>query len=212
MRPWSVTFDETAGAYRNRAEEYTELLGSMEATAAEDRMTIRSWASEQRGLLVDVGCGPGHWTKWLDDLRREGALPEVSGIDGVEPVEAFVTGARGRAPALNIHRGVAEHLPYDDASVGGILAWYSLIHTAPARLGDALGEFARVLRPGGGLCIGFFEGSVLEPFDHAVTPAMYWPLQELATRIESAGFEIVGSGARQDPGVRRHGHLIARHR
>lgn len=48
--------------------------------------------------------------------------------------------------------------------LGGILAWYSLIHTDPDRLDPLLAEFARAVRPGGGLAIGFFEGPALVPF------------------------------------------------
>jgi hypothetical protein len=64
----------------------------------------------------------------------------------------------------------------EDASLGGILAWFSLIHTDPDQIGAPLTEFARGTRPGGGLLIGIFEGAELAPFDHAVTTAYFWPV------------------------------------
>lgn len=96
--------------------------------------------------------------------------------------------------------GRAEHLDAEDASVGGVLAWYSLIHTDPAHVPGVLTEFARVLTPGGSLALGFFEGSEVAPFDHAVTTASFWPLDVLARLVEAAGFTVTGRHARTDPG------------
>ena len=108
--------------------------------------------------------------------------------------------------------GRAEHLDVPDESLGGVLAWYSLIHTPPASLGAILGEFARCLRPGGRLLIGFCEGPELVAFDHAVTTAYYWPIDLLSARIEQAGFVVTDTQARHDPGSRPHGAITAERR
>jgi len=42
-----------------------------------------------------------------------------------------------------------------------VLSWYSTIHHEPARIDVPLAEFARVLRPGGLLALGFFDGAPL---------------------------------------------------
>ena len=47
-----------------------------------------------------------------------------------------------------------------DGSLGGILAWLSTIHHEPSRIGIPLAEFARTLRPGGGLLLGYFDGEI----------------------------------------------------
>jgi hypothetical protein len=36
-------------------------------------------------------------------------------------------------------------IPVPDTTLGGLLAWYSLIHTAPDRLTNCVSEFARVV-------------------------------------------------------------------
>ncbi|WP_233437775.1 class I SAM-dependent methyltransferase [Agromyces laixinhei] len=105
--------------------------------------------------------------------------------------------------------GQAEHLDVDDESLGGILAWYSLIHIDPALINSALTEFARGLRPGGGLALGFFEGPELASFDHAVTTAYYWPLELLSARIEACGFTVTGADRRTAPHARTHGFITA---
>jgi SAM-dependent methyltransferase len=94
--------------------------------------------------------------------------------------------------------------------LGGILAWYSLIHTDPDRLDPLLAEFARAVRPGGGLAIGFFEGPALVPFDHAVTTAYFWPADLLSAHVERAGFTVTDTDVRTDPGTRRLGTILAR--
>lgn len=274
-------------AYDRRAEEYTQLLGSMDATTEADRALVGRWADSLRRivptsrdvcvpdvvgvrcadvtsdgrqdedgapLLLDVGCGPGHWTAWLDARLADGCErsagaadhragpaeapagrvdhpasavadvpllrtgePERQGsprihVVGIDPAPAFLALARSRFPSTAFRLGRAEELGESDASVQGILAWYSLIHTAPEALPAALTEFARVLAPGGSLLMGFFEGPRCEPFDHAVTTAWFWPVGELSTVVAEAGFVVEETHARHDPGARPHGALLARRR
>jgi SAM-dependent methyltransferase len=43
-------------------------------------------------------------------------------------------------------------------ALGGVVAWYSIIHTPPDRLPVVFSEFHRVLRPGGHLLVAFQVG------------------------------------------------------
>ena len=187
--------------YTARADEYITLLGSIEATASEDRTLVSVWAQEVDGLVLDVGCGPGHWTSYL-----HAAGVEVVGID---PVGAFIDSARVTYPDTDFLLGRAEDLDVPAGSIGGVLAWYSLIHTEPELLAVALDEFARVIRPGGSLLLGFFVGDQCEPFDHAVTTAYLWPVSLLAEHVRRAGFGVITTQERTDPGARPHGAIIA---
>ncbi|WP_347030648.1 class I SAM-dependent methyltransferase [Brevibacterium paucivorans] len=110
-------------SYSDRATEYIEALGSIEHAAAPDLALVERWARNIKGPVLDVGCGPGQWTHYLVGL----------GIDteGVDPVSEFIENARETYPGVRYRIGKAESLGVDDASLGGILAWYSLIHTAP---------------------------------------------------------------------------------
>lgn len=96
--------------------------------------------------------------------------------------------------------------------MGGVLAWFSLIHTAPRQIGVPLTEFARCIRPGGGLAIGFFEGAELVSFDHAVTTAYIWPVGLLSSQVEQSGFAVTDVHTRVDPGTRPQGTMIAQRR
>jgi SAM-dependent methyltransferase len=178
------------------------MFGSIEAAAELDREYLLAWAQSVDGRIVDVGCGPGQWTSYL--------AARGLAVEGVDPVAEFIDHARRQHPGVTFRIGRADRLGVERASLGGVLAWFSLIHTSPDRIGVPLTEFARCLKPGGGLAIGFFAGPALAPFDHAVTTAYVWPVGVLAARVEQAGFEIADVHTRTDPGTRPQATILAR--
>lgn len=191
-------------AYASRAQEYTALLGDVAGLAEADRLLIADWAATIDGPVLDVGSGPGHWTEFLRDHGVE--------VAGIDLVPEFVDIARARYPDLTFTVGDAESLPVADAALGGLLSWYSLIHAAPESVPTLLREFARCLRPGGTLLLGVFEGPRLEPFEHAVVTAWFWPVVALSELLERAGFDVVETHGRTDPGSRPHAAILARRR
>lgn len=199
-----MTLGETRGAYAARAREYVDLFGSIGSAAEQDRQQLGGWARGIEGRVLDVGCGPGQWTSFLSEQGVD--------IEGIDPVHEFIEEARRRHPNVAYRVGQAERLDAGDATVGGILAWYSLIHTDPSQIAQVLTEFARCIRPGGGLAIGFFEGPELVPFDHAVVTAYFWPANLLSAHVEESGFIVTDTYVRADPGVRRLGVLFAQRR
>jgi SAM-dependent methyltransferase len=194
---------DVATAYDARADEYIERFGSVDQMAAQDRATIESWRDGTTGPVLDAGSGPGHWSDVLSD---EGGRDVV----GIDASPRFAASARQRFPRVDFLVGDLAALPIATGSVGGILAWFSIIHTAPADVPAILREFARVLTPGRSLLLGFFDGDAGTPFDHAVTTAYYWSTEALGALLASHGFVVERAAARQDPGARRRqGDLIA---
>ncbi|WP_435746258.1 class I SAM-dependent methyltransferase [Microbacterium sp. PMB16] len=195
-----------ATAYDSRADEYVRLGGSIDLMDARDVALISRWRDATPGRLLDAGCGPGHWTDLLHDGRRD--------VSGVDIAEAFLAAAQSRYPHLSFANASIRALPFADASVGGILAWYSLIHTDPAEVPAVLAEFARVLAPDGSLLLGFFVGESRASFAHAITAAFFWTADALAGLLTDAGFEVVLREERErEPGemsARPHGALVAR--
>lgn len=189
-------------AYSARAQEYADRLGSIGAMALQDRHRIETWAGHVHGPLLDLGCGPGHWTAHLASLGHV--------VQGWDPVPEFVEIARRAHPGLRCRLGSDADLAQQPGAWGGILAWYSLIHLEPSRLPAVLEELRQALRPTGHLLLGFFDGPRQEAFDHAVAPAQHWPAARMAHLVEQAGFEIVALETRQDPGARPHAALHAR--
>jgi SAM-dependent methyltransferase len=196
-----MTTSEVAAAYGARAGEYIDLFGTVDAAHEADRALVLDWARGLGGPVFDVGSGPGQWT---DFLVRNGVDAE-----GIEVVPEFLQHARARFPGVAFRAGSLPDLDLPDAAAAGILSWYSLIHLAPEELPAALAELARVLRPGGGLLIGFFTGERVEAFPHAVATAYYWPIEELSRLVGEAGFRVRASSSRAEPGVRLQATIVA---
>lgn len=204
LRPGGLPADDVVrAAYTDRAEEYTALLGTVAAMDPLDVGLIGDWAAGCDGLVVDAGCGPGHWTHLLAERGVQ--------VEGVDLVPAFVELARARFPTVPYRVGRLDDLGLPDAAAAGVLTWYSLIHLHPDRLPTVLRELRRCLRPDGTLLVGFFASDRLGPFDHTVTTAFSWPVDELARVVEDAGFTVRDTRTRPNPRRpdRRHGSLLA---
>jgi SAM-dependent methyltransferase len=197
-----MTDTEVETAYSKRAAEYIANFGSVESTHPADRRLIADWAAPLVGPVLDVGCGPGQWTKFLAD---QGAV-----VEGIDLVPAFIEQAKARFPGIPFRIASLTSLGVPDGYASGILAWYSLIHFEPDEVASVLQELARCLTPGGILLVGLFEGPEIERFSHVVTPAYSWPVEDLTKLVLAAGFEPVSIERRTDPGHRPHAAISAR--
>lgn len=139
--------DKTRFAYDVVAADYAKLLGGYLADSTWDRAVLGAFAEVVDGPVLEVGCGPGRITGPLAALGVQ-----VSGID-LSP--QMIEVARREHPHLTFNVGSLLDLDQPDASLGGLVAWYSLVHTPRTLLPAAFAEFFRVLRPGGHLLIAF---------------------------------------------------------
>lgn len=207
---------QTQHAYDTVAGEYAALLPGLSAETALDIAMIDDFAGRcleaGLGAVADVGCGPGRVTA---HLAARGV--EVFGID-LSP--GMVDVARRDHPQLRFEVGAMEDLRIEDAALGGVLAWYSLIHTAPARLPAVVAELSRVLAPGGWLLTAFHagEGQRVERTsaygrDVAMTGYRHAPPQVVAV-LEGGGFDLHARLHRAPEGVERthQSVLLARRR
>ena len=124
---------------------YNALVGEpyLQAALALFANLVRAAAG---GPTADVGCGLGHVTARLHEL----------GVDafGIDLSSAMIDAARRDYPGLRFKVGSMTDLPLGDASVAGLLAFWSLVHIPDAVPVD----FRRVLGPGGPLLLGFHAG------------------------------------------------------
>ncbi len=193
--------EHVRAAYGARAAEYTSLLGSVEDMHELDRQRIERWAKRIDGQVIDVGCGPGHWTDFLHERDVK--------VQGIDLVPEFIDSARARFPGVSFRVASLRDLGVPDGSLHGVLAWYSLIHVHPDDLAAMLSEVARALAPRGRLLIGFFEGVEAEPFAHAITTAYYWPVEQMRHMLRESGFDVLDVETRQDSGKRPHAAIAA---
>ena len=169
----------TRDAYDAVARDYARLLPALEAETPIDVAMIddfaRRCAAGPPGPVVDAGCGPGRITAYL--------AARGLAVTGVDLSPGMVRTARELHPDLPFEVGELERLPQADGSAAGVLAWYSLIHTAPDQLAAVAREIARVVAPGGWLLAAFQAGTG-EP--HAHTSAYGHPVTMTSYRHDPA--------------------------
>jgi len=137
--------------------------------------------------VCDVGCGPGHVGRYLTER----------GVDvfGLDLSSEMVALARRRNPSMRFEQGDLRALGLPDASLAGIVAFYSLIHLERAEIASALTELARVLVPGGLILIAFHGGDGAVHADDwfgrgvSIDATLYRPA-EMAAAMERAGFHV----------------------
>ena len=200
----------TAAAYDAVADLYANLFRGELDRLPLDQAMLAAFAQYVRaaggGLVAELGCGPGQTTGRLRDLGLD-----AFGID-VSPV--MIELARREYPGLRFEVGSMDALDLADGALAGIVSWYSIIHAAPEDVPGYFAEFSRTLAPGGHVLVAFFEseGGPVTEFDHKVTPAFRWPIDDLAARARQARFAEVGRMLREPREQERfrRGHLLLR--
>lgn len=140
--------------------------------------------------VIDVGCGPGVLSR---ELAARGAT--VLGVEP-DPVQAEMNRAADPPPGLVFVEAGAQALPVETASVDGVIFSRSLHHVPIPLMDAALAEAARVLRPGGCLC-------VIEPVLGGSNHALMLPFHD-ETEVRTAALaalarttpRLFGEGAR----------------
>jgi SAM-dependent methyltransferase len=165
-----------------------------------------------KGHVVELGAGPGHVAAYLAERGVDVSALDLS--------SAMVDEAKRLFPGLQAVVGDMLDLPYANGSLGGLIAFYSIIHFDDAQLARAFTEMARVLRTGAYVALAFHVG------DEAVHVEQWWDMPvvldsrflpvELVTRLlGEAGLEVVSVEEREPyaPEVEyqsRRAYLVAR--
>jgi SAM-dependent methyltransferase len=207
------TADPVRASYDSVADAYVEHIYSELAQKPLDRHLLNRFAEEvrERGTAGDLGCGPGHVTRYLHDQGVQ--------MLGIDLSPEMVRWATRLNPDIAFRVGDIRALDLPDASLAGIVAFYSVIHLEPSDLEIAFREFRRVLAGGGLLFVAFHIG------DHTVHLDELWeqPVSldfrfllpgTVTAALHSAGFLVTESVEREPyEGVEypsRRCYLIAR--
>jgi SAM-dependent methyltransferase len=96
--------------------------------------------------VLDVGCGTGVLARAAYAVVGPGGA-----VEGVDPNAGMLAVARRTAPEIRWTEGAAEDLPVESGSIDRVLSQFALMFFSdPAA---AVSEMARVLRPGGRVCV-----------------------------------------------------------
>ncbi|TDC76759.1 class I SAM-dependent methyltransferase [Micromonospora sp. KC606] len=154
----------TRAAYDTMAVRYTEFTRDELAARPWERAMLAAFAELVRagggGPVLDVGCGNGRVARHLRDLGLD--------VGGVDLSPGMIAEARRLHPDLRFTVGSMLALDLPDATLPGLLAWYSVIHVSDDLLPAVFAEFHRVLAPGGHALLAFQVG------DEAVRRTEAW--------------------------------------
>ncbi|GGS21963.1 methyltransferase [Streptomyces nojiriensis] len=203
-------------SYDAVAVDYARLLSAELAGKPLDRAMLAAFAEYVRDdaggggrAVADLGCGPGRVTAYLDGLGVRAF--------GVDLSPAMVAVARRTYPGLRFEVASMAALDVADGVLGGVLAWYSTVHTPPSGLPALFAEFTRVLAPGGHLLIAFKAGDerirLEHAYGHPVDLHVYrTPPELIAGLLAGAGLTEVARVVREaGPGeTSPQGFLLAR--
>ena len=193
-------------AYDAIARAFHDQLGNELDGKPLDRAVLEAFVELcGAGAIADVGCGPGHVTRFLAARKAR--------VVGIDIAPGMLAVAREHAPALAFAAGSMLELPAADAAYAGIIALYSIIHLTADERARACREFARALRPGGWLLAAFhidspdfaagdvnhlttWFGQAVKLDGHFLEPA------DVAHDVQAAGFTVTATIIRSpQPGI-----------
>lgn len=184
--------ERTRASYEIDAEGYAEEVSDLLAGHPHLRASLDVLVQDVRerggGEVADVGCGTGYVVRHL----HEAGLQAM----GIDLSPAMIRIARRQNPGLRFEVGSMTDLGLPDASLAGIVAFWSIVHVPDHALPGVLGELRRVLCLGAPLLIGFHVGDTGEHTDIGYTGRVIdldsyrRRPEDVCERLRSAGFAI----------------------
>lgn len=200
-------------SYDRVADEYARRIAGELAHKPLDRALLDGFADRVQGVgpVVDVGCGPGHVTRYLAERGVD--------VGGIDLSPAMIGQARTLHPELTFRVGDLTALDVPDGAWAGAVAYYSLIHLPRPAVDPALGELARVIRSGGWLFVAFHVGDETRHMEEwwgrpVRLDFVFFAVDELVASLRAAGFVVEQATEREPyPDVEaptRRGYITAR--
>lgn len=180
------------------AESYASLLPDAGFEAPVDRGMIEAFVAHvtdgSARSVVDAGCGTGRMTRLLASLGVD--------VSGIDVSGGMIAVARRSNPELSFEVGELADLPFTDMQLGGVFAWYSIIHSPPKDLPRIFAEFFRVLAPGGHALLSFQVGEgrrhLSRAYGHDVSmQAQLFTPEIVGEHLVGAGFNMVARMTRE---------------
>ena len=187
--------------YDTVAKEYAEEFYGEHEKKPKDQEILHRFAQEigNRSPVWDFGCGPGQTSKYLKDLGI--------GISGLDLSEKSLEQARAIHPEIHFRRGNILELEFEDDSVAGIVAFYSIVHFTEEQVKSAFHEIFRVLQPGGLFLFTYHIGQETIHLDEYLGKTvdidiMFFSSDFIVSCLKGSGFEKIEIIEREPyPGV-----------
>ena len=155
--------------------------------------------------VLDAGCGTGAYSQAI--VGQVGRIEALDMSQGMLAAAREKLGAEAAAGRIAFHQGSISELPFEDASLDGVMI-NQVLHHLPddAEAGyplhrEVFAEFARVLRPGGVLVVNACSQDQitdaywyyhLAPRARAAMAARFAPLNVIEAILADVGFASQG--------------------
>src|SRR5260370_27190339 len=153
MAPLAKNLDKVERSYDALAEEYAKRISRELDHRPRERELLQRVAARCRdqGMIWDRGCGPGHVARYIQEFS-----PSVIGLD--LSLQSVIE-ARQRNPEIPFVQGDMLALPFASGRLGGIVAFYSMIHFDGPQVEQSFAEMWRALRTRAHFLLGVHVGS-----------------------------------------------------
>ena len=184
--------DNIIQGYNRTSQHYAEqFLNELHQKPLDQLLLGRFVKDNQtKGLIGDLGSGPGQTTQYLASLG-------VSDLLGIDLSPGMVETARQACQEqIEFKVGNMLDLNFPDGHFGSMLAFYAIVHLTHPELGQAFQEIRRVTKPGGQFFLAFHVGqetkSVTEFLGQEVEMDFYYfEVEKVLELAKNAGWEIV---------------------
>lgn len=177
-------------AYTLTAEEYANKFFHEFDHKPFDRMMLKRFSDETngKGLVCDMGCGPGEVAAFLHTLGSD--------VMGIDISEGMIRKAKELNPGIQFHRDDMFNLSLKDNELAGIAAFYAIVHFSLEELEQVFKELHRVLKPQGLLLFSFHIGNEAKHLDEFLGKQVsmdftFFEPDEVLKQLLKANFTIV---------------------
>ncbi len=182
--------EQTIAAYNRQSAEYAELAKTDQAQKGLDEFLKQVPTG---GLILDLGCGPGHTAA---EMVRRGYC--------VEAVDASPEMARLAKEHHDLDVRICDFATIDAVDhFDGVWASFSLLHAPREQFSILLASVARALTLGGALFLGMKLGVGAER-DALGRQYTYYSRNELVEFLEAAGFRVLVETPGEGKGLAGH--------
>lgn len=177
----------TTESYNKTANEYFKVVSKFDMLPEIIDFTD---LVQKNGKILDLGCGPGHHSKYFTDLGFK--------VVGVDLSENMISLAKKSFKNIDFRVMDIYNLKFDSSTFDGIWASASLLHIEKSSIREVLIKLKDILNYNGiiyiSLKIGDAEGMIIDDrYDNAPKFYSFFQVNEIKEILKELGFSITKS-------------------
>lgn len=183
--------EKVIACYNETADYYAAQFLNELSKKHFDRFVLREFASinKHKGIMVDLGCGPGQTTGFLSDNG-------VKNLLGIDISTKMINIAQQHFPTIKFEMGNLLRLSHKENYFGSAIAFYAIVHFTYNQVREAFKEVYRVLKPQAHFLFSFHVGTesihLTRFLEKEVEIDFYFfEISRIKELLENTGFQII---------------------